>query len=293
MKKKLIIALSVLLGLIATALTLCFTVFTVKTVDLDFRTSTTLEWSTEEILQSAKIQKGKCVLFLSKKGYVASLEKNNPYLEVINIETVFPSKLIIHCAERRELFAIQNESEIVFCDKDLKVLRKGYGTFDSTKENAILLKNLTASGEYEVGDFIDAEEKGIKRFFSSMVENSKTYPQTLGFFKEISLERVDNPLSNEKEDNMIIKTFSDREIKILNIDLYLTRKLNYVFQALSGLYDLLVTNGDYTSEEVDRCSLVVGNQITISGTKIIQTEELYVHIYLDGKVIESPKKNKN
>lgn len=293
MKKKIIISLSILLGVIATALTLCFTVFTVKTVDIDFRTSTSLEWSTEELIETAEIQNGQCVLFLSKKGYVANLEKKNPYLEVINIETVFPSKLVIHCAERRELFAIQNESEIIYCDKDFKILRRSYGTFDSSKDNPILLKNLTIKGEYEIGDFLDIEEKGMKRFLSSMVENSKTYPQTLGFCKEIILEKVDNTLSNQKEVNMTMRTFSDREIKILNIDLYLTRKLNYVFQGLPELYDLLVTNGEYTVEEVNRCSLVVGNQITAVGNNIVQTDELYIHIYLDGKVIESVKKNKN
>lgn len=283
MRKKLVISLSVLLGLVAIALTLCFTVFTVKTIDIDFRTSTQRQWNEEEIIESGKIKKGKCVLFLSKKGYVENIERENPYLEVINIETVFPSKLVIHCAERREVFALQQENQIVYCDKDLKVLKVEDGTFSSSKENPILLENLTIKNEVKIGTFLKVEEKGIERFLSSMTENYKTFPQTLGFCKSIKLERVNNKLSNKDETNLTLTTFANREIKILNIEGNLPRKLQKAFQALPQLYDLLVTNGDYTNEEVDRCSLLIGNQIT-------DENELYVHIYLDGKVVESVKK---
>lgn len=286
MKKKLVISLSVLLGLIAIALTLCFTVFTIKDVELDFRTSTELEWKNEEVIESGEINKGKCLLFLSKKGYVSNLEKKNPYLEVINIETVFPSKLIIHCAERKELFAIKSGDKTVYCDKDLKILRIENEDFTSTKENAILLEGLTITSELEVGSFLEYNEKGLERFFSSMVENSKTYAQTIGFCREIKISRDFNALSNKDETNVIISTFSDREIKILNIESNFSKKLQRMFQALPEIYELLLTNGDYTEAEVDRCSLLIGNQIT-------NEDELYIHIYLDGEVIESVKKNKN
>jgi hypothetical protein len=39
-----------------------------------------------------------------------NLEKENSYLKVINIETIFPNKLIVHCAEREEFFSIKKNN---------------------------------------------------------------------------------------------------------------------------------------------------------------------------------------
>ena len=283
MKKKLIISISALLGVITVVLTLCFTVFTVKEVEIDFRTSLEQPYDEEEIIKEANIDFGKCLLFMSKTGYIKRIEEKFPYLEVINIETVFPSKLVIHCAERQELFAFQKDDQMALLDKDFKVLSVEQGNFESDKENPILIKGLTFKGEIYEGKFLDITENGLKRFYSSMLENNKTLPQVLGFCKELFVYSEYNPLTNSNETNIVITTFKNREIKILNIDVNLSRKMQRMFQVLPMLYDLLVTNGDYTSEEVDRCAIVIGNQIT-------KQDELYLHVYLDGNVITSENK---
>jgi len=282
-KKRLIIAGGVVVCIIALMLTLCFAVFTIKTVDIDFRTSTSKAWDKNELIDSCDINYGKCLLFLSKKGYEEKLEKENPYLEVINIETVFPSKLVIHLAERQELYAINDNGKMVYLDKDLKVLKIVEESYVSTESNAILLSNLSIEKEYEVGDFLSVKESGLRNFLSAMIENSKTLNQTLGFCKNIAVSQEINYLNNNTETNMEITTFSDRKITIKNIDVNLNYKLQRVFQTLPRLYETLVENGDYTNEEVDRCAIVVGNQIT-------NTSELYVHIYLDGNIITRGQK---
>lgn len=284
MKKKLIIAGSVLLGLIIVILTLCFTVFTVKTIEVDFRTSTTNNYEEQQIIEESQFKYGKCLLFLGKKKATTNIEKKYPYLEVINIETVFPSKLIIHCAERQGLYAIKNQQETLICDKDFKVLEIFQSDVVSTKENEIALSGLNFENkEVEKGDFLTIDQIGMKNFLSSMLENSLTYNQTIGFCKEISLESEKNDLTGKEEDHLTITTFTGRKITILNIDSGLNFKIQKMLQALPKLYELLVTNGDYTSEEVDRCSLVIGNQIT-------DETELYVHVYLDGEIVSSPNK---
>ena len=168
-------------------------------------------------------------------------------------------------------------------DKDFKVLSVEQGNFESDKENPIIIKGLTFEGEIYEGKFLDITENGLKRFYSSMLENNKTLPQVLGFCKELFVYSEYNPFTNSNETNIVITTFKNREIKILNIDVNLSRKMQRMFQVLPMLYDLLVINGDYTSEEVDRCAIVIGNQIT-------NQDELYLHVYLDGNVITSENK---
>ena len=284
MKKKLILASSVLLGLVVVILTLCFTVFTVKTIDVDFRTSTSQGYDNEQIIQESGIQYGKCLLFMSKGKSIKKLEENYPYLEVINIETIFPSKIVIHCAERKPLFAIQEGESVIICDDDFKVLEKREEVYVSSSNNEILLKNLEFDNrEIQKGSFLNIKQKEIKSFLSSMMENSLGINQVLGFCKEVELEEEFNYLTNKNEVHITLTTFTERKIKILNIASNLNYKFQRMFQALPMLYELLVTNGDYTSEEVDRCSLVIGNQIT-------NERELYVHIYLDGEIISSKDK---
>ena len=279
MKKKLIIFGSFFVGFVVLVLILCFSVFTIKSVEVDFRTSATMDWDEESIMESGELDYGRCLLFLSKKGYKDKIEKQNPYLEVINIETVFPSKLVFHVAERQELFAVKSEGKIIKLDKDLKVLKiEEESVYQSTEQNAILLAGLTINKEFSEGDFLDVKEKGLKNFLASMTEVSKTFNQVLGFCKSINLIGERNYYINQDETVVEITTFTDRKITIKNIDSNLNFKLQRVFQTLPMLYEELVDNGTYTNEQVDRCSIVVGNQIS-------DPNKLYVHIYLDGEII--------
>lgn len=284
MRKKLIIGGAVFVGFIVLTLILCFSVFTIKSVDIDFRTSLTMSWEEESIMESAELDYGRCLLFLSKKQYKDRVEKKNPYLEVINIETIFPSKLVFHVAERQELFAIKRETDVVKLDKDLKVLKIEDGEdYQSNEANPILLSGVTINKDFSEGDFLDIKEKGLKKFLPAMTEVSKTLNQTLGFCKSINLVEEKNYYLNQAEITMDITTFSDRKITIKNIDSNLNFKLQRVFQTLPMLYEKLVDNGTYTNEEVDRCSIVVGNQIS-------NQNELYTHIYLDGEIITDSDK---
>ena len=283
MKKKLIISASVLIGLIVIVLTLCFTVFTVKTVQIDFRTSTTQSFNDKDIIEDSEIEFGKCLLFMSKENYIQNIEKSNPYIKVINIEKTFPSSLIIHCAERQSIYAIEDETKTIYCDEDFKVLQIKDSLHSSTKENEILLKNIEVSDDIAPGDFLDINQKALKQLYPAMLENSLGLNQFLGFCKEIEPEVKVNDLTSKEETHLTITTFTNRKIRILNIDSNLNFKIQRMLQALPKLYEMLLDNGDYTEEEVNKCTLVIGNQI-------LDESELYVHIYLDVVIIESPHK---
>lgn len=122
--KKIIIALSGVLSILTLLIILCFTAFSLKTVKIDFRTSLeNITVSEKEILESGKFKKGGSVFFHGKNGYKKNLENFNPYIKVVNIETVFPSTFVVHLVERQEVFAIAFEGGHYICDEELRVLR--------------------------------------------------------------------------------------------------------------------------------------------------------------------------
>lgn len=122
--KKIIIALSGVLSILILLIILCFTAFSLKTVKIDFRTSLeNITFSEKEILESGKFKKGGSVFFHGKTNYKKNLENFNPYIKVVNIETVFPSTFVVHLVERQEVFAIAFEGGYYICDEELRVLR--------------------------------------------------------------------------------------------------------------------------------------------------------------------------
>ena len=60
----------------------------------------------QRITNDSSIGKGTSIFAVNKKNITNELEKNNPRLKIINIETVFPNKFNLHCNEREELVAI-------------------------------------------------------------------------------------------------------------------------------------------------------------------------------------------
>ena len=64
-------------------------------------------------------------IFLVKKGDIADkLEKKYYYMRVVSIETRFPNKIVLHCAEREPMFAVDiGDGKYAVLDEMGKVLR--------------------------------------------------------------------------------------------------------------------------------------------------------------------------
>ena len=124
--KRLIIILSSIFAFVVLCTILSFTLFRATNISFDFKNQTTIFASTEkqnEVIKSGKINTSIPIFSLNKRQIVNNLERKNPYLKVINIETQFPNKLILHCAEREELFCIKSRDDLYYyCDEDLKIL---------------------------------------------------------------------------------------------------------------------------------------------------------------------------
>lgn len=243
MKKKLIISLSIVFGIVAVLLILFWTLFGLKSVTVSF--STTLEnltVSEEEIVEAGDFNMGACVLFEEKEKSIRKIEnyvsenKNFAYIKVLNIETVFPNKFVIHISEREELFAIPFGDEILICDRELRVLDK-VESFSSDQTNAILLEGLTIKNEIvDYGDFLDVEEEGIKNLYSAFVENNRNLSEQRGKFEKITISTYQDEYTHEGYKKAELVTFSGRIFEIYNIDFALANKIRLMFAVESSIF---------------------------------------------------------
>lgn len=194
--KKLIISLGVILGLVLLIIILSFTLFSLRTVTVEFKNNTQIftEESKQSIIENDSIKFGSPIYTINKSKIIEELEKDKPYLEVINIETVFPNKMIIHCAEREETYAVKaGDKKYFICDKDFKVLtiRPNY---TSLQDNSILflgLENLISNtNRVNEGEFLEFLSEGemLKSIGQAMLLNNKTVSDQRALIKSIELD---------------------------------------------------------------------------------------------------------
>ena len=121
--KRLIIVLCSILGAVVLCTILSFTLFRVHNVSLNFKNQTSLfatEQAKNQIISSANINYSIPIFTLNKSEIKQNLESKNPYLKVINIETVFPNGIVIHCAQREEMVCVESrEDRYYICDEEL------------------------------------------------------------------------------------------------------------------------------------------------------------------------------
>lgn len=259
MNKKLLISLSIVFGVIAVALILTWTLFGLSSVSVE-RHSTTqnLSVTDEEIVAAGKFRLHASVLFEGKKRSIKNIEnfayenENFAYIRVLNIETRFPNKFVIHIAEREELFAIEKDGQTFICDRDLRVLRKT-DSFVNTNQNAIVLSGLEIENtQIKVGDFLSVKQSGIKNFYSGMLKSNRSLTEQLGKFEKLTLSSYTDSLTHKEYVSLKMETFAGKTFVINNIDFAFAEKLQKLFAVESAIYsaetdgsgNLLDANGE-------------------------------------------------
>ena len=234
-KKFLIILGSVAVALVGLIILLSFTLFSLKKIEIDYRTSVTnFVVSDEEIIESADINMGGSVFFKTKSKYIERLEKKYPYIKVVNIETVFPSKFVIHIAERQEIYAIKHNGLYHICDNELKILRIT-DVFDSTQENAILITGTKIKeGNYAVCDKLVLED--YVDIYESLYSNNRTLGEQQSLIKSINFEKVRDDVI--KQDILIatLNMFDGQVYKIKNCEYGLKYKTKLFLDVYSQIF---------------------------------------------------------
>ena len=205
-------------------------------------------------------------MFLGKKKYVEIIEKQNPYIKVVNIETVFPNSLVINAVKRTETFVVkQKDNSYAIIDEDWKVL-KVVSSFVNTSSNAILLNNIEEFDVLEEGDFLPYTERQKTLFdetFHSFREWKLDYDQLKSKIKSLTIDY-------ERENQLKVEMFGDgensgAEIIVKDANEYNSDKFNLVFSA----YD---SNEKYTKN----CIL----EVRLS--KNTETDKYELRVYYNG-----------
>ena len=265
--KKILISLSSVVLLAAILVTLAFTVFSLKTVKIDWRTShANVTLSDQQLIDGGQFSFGSSVFFHSKKGYQEKIESLSPYLDVVNIETVFPSTFVIHLAQRQEVYAFSSGQQTLICDQNLRILRLEQD-FSSTQDNAMLVQGLSfEESPYQPGQYLEIEN--FIDVYSSLFECNRTLSQQQALIKSIEFVQEYDQNIKETQTTAVLQLFGGQSVQIKNASYGLKYKLDMFLQVYSNLYSLIgqeiASGGVWTKEILDGCTIIVNNYYNFS-----------------------------
>ncbi len=260
--KRLIILLSVL-AVIILFVVLSSTVFTLKTVVINFYDKNdklisdisvaNKYYNTAESVQGAidktEFRYGQNIFIINKNNYKIKMEKNNPYIKVISVTTEFPNRIVVKAVEREEMYAVSADNNYLICDAEFKVLRLS----NEKPANLILVNSLSLehaeqnlsvyiadTTEYATGDFIAKDNLLIQKLstiYDEMYVNNYDTPEMLNFFKTISVfvESASSGVGADNVDSILITTRAGVKIEIENIASDLDKKIEKCISAYVSL----------------------------------------------------------
>lgn len=221
------------------------TVFSLKSVDVNFLAGTSIiNNSKDEIIDSAQFKFNESIFFVGKKNYANKIEQANPYVRVVNIETKFPNKLVIHVAERQECYVVKlATNKYAVTDEYMKVLRI-LDVYQNNESNAIEIKNSGLSNQsVSAGDFFKLDDDYLTQVFKSFREWNLDYSALKQ--KITSIE-----LNYEKPDKLLVNMRSGVQILIENSKFQLSDKLNLAFSFYDTKKDKNGNDVDYTQNGI-------------------------------------------
>lgn len=238
MKNKRLAIFLIILTFLTVFVVLSSAIFSLKFVEINYMSNVdVLTGQQSQIIESGNFRYGENVFFSSKSNYTKNLEKSNPYLRVINIETKFPNKLVINAVERKECYVIKlSNNKYAVTDEYMKVL-KLLDVYKNTANNGIEIKNTDISAQNVAeGDFFALENDYFKALFNSFREWRISYDEVKEKIESIQL-------NFNKIGQLLISMRSGVKIVIENSINQISDKINYAF----SIYDTTSKNG----EEVD------------------------------------------
>lgn len=269
MKKKWLIALIVVVVLVVTIVTLSFTLFTVQKVEIDLRTSSDNTYVAEEVAEDAGVGFGKNIFVVNKDKLIDNLEKSQPYLKCINIETKFPSTLVFHLAERQPFYLAKTNEGFVSLDQDLKVLER----LETEQTGLVYVQNVISATP---GDFVELDL--LKEFYDAVLLNNRTREEALAMFKSIEYFESLNEVYSNKELGLKLTLNSGREVYLHNAGFGLAYKLAKLYAVLSSIYDLA---GQLSDEVIENSEIHINNFI---GTNYSE-KDCYFYLMFNGEKV--------
>ena len=135
--KALIITLCSIVGVVVTAVIFCFTLFTIKDVQVDFRTEITKGYTESQVIKESGIEMGKCVFFLKKSKLEEQIESLNLSTKTL-VYSAFDSDDIIRCASQKgaSLYLVKPLSPQIVLERLNGLFQKENSQLGKTAVNA-------------------------------------------------------------------------------------------------------------------------------------------------------------
>ncbi len=232
--KRLIIFLSIL-GFFAFLVILGSTVFALDTVSVNFVSTTNYLTNKEEVvIENSKINLGSSIFFINKEEVSQKIEKENPYVKIVSIETVFPNRLVLHIIEREEVYALKmDDNNYAICDREFKVLK----IEDSLINSYVILtgyENIDATAT-EAGDYVNLEgrkESIIDDAINTLLTWDNNIVNIKANVKEIEFDyERENQIRIEMQSgvNIVVKDADKMAAEkiVLGISLYTSEEADY------------------------------------------------------------------
>ena len=215
------IILLILLGILLLLLLLLFTLFRVNKVELHFKNETSIFNSVEyqnEIISTSGILDYSTIFSVKKSSVVNNIEKEYPYIKVINIETVFPNSIIIHCAQREEAYYVQVGNNLYYLvDEEFKVLGLS-SSYDENSKKAVLLFGIEIDNKTaKIGEVLEFSNSYIAReLINSFAYNNKNITDFIYMFKSVEYEISTTRYyyTNQYEIALVLTTYDNFKIKL-------------------------------------------------------------------------------
>ncbi|MGN0795567.1 MAG: FtsQ-type POTRA domain-containing protein [Christensenellales bacterium] len=119
---KRVLALIIIFAIIALTLILCATVFLLRDIEVGYAVKgEEAIVSSEEIISASGLKLNKNVLFISEKQIVSNIQTKYPQVKVINVERVFPNKVIIYVTVRVPVVAVSVGDSFALLDREMFV----------------------------------------------------------------------------------------------------------------------------------------------------------------------------
>lgn len=230
MKNKRLTLILVMFSIIVLLIVLSSAIFMLDQVKVVFLNGNPLNFNESQIIQSANFMFGENVLLLKKQRYINNLEKNNPYLKVVNLEVKFPNKIIINCVQRTSLFCVKSQTDKCYIvDKEFKIL-KILNNYEKENVEEILLTNIVVGSDYVEGDvitFLEEEKQLLNCISNGLLEWSDDY----NFLKN-NIVAINTRYQSDDKIKMVM--IDDKEIFIKNCINNSSDKFNIAFSTYTN-----------------------------------------------------------
>ncbi len=173
--KKLIVFLSSLVFL-TVLIVLNSTIFTLQKVSVNWLTTKYELTYIKDYDIIDNVSLGDSIFLVNKEGVASLLEKKYPYLRVVSIETKFPNHIVVHSAERENLYAVKlSDNEYAVIDELGKVLNISNSTiFAGSELGAKPIRVIFNSLPLSVKDFVIGQTAAVDSVVELLTQLSYT-----------------------------------------------------------------------------------------------------------------------